>query len=165
MAEVRSMWSGMCRFRPVFFYHIQTFFQPRFSSFFTSDFFSPSYPIDRACQDLSCDSLVNYFMLFYWHQRKFLDYNNSIFCYHRFLWQQKVAKKEKKIRQLSARNFRESNFLCTPPMGRRARKVFFSCTYGRYQPLTVEVTPRFLELRHEKLLVEAGGRRIRFLTT
>ena len=53
----------------------------------------------------------------------------------------------------------------TLPMGRRARKVFFPCPYGKYQPLDVEVIPRFLELRHEKLLVEAGGRRVRYLTT
>ena len=37
------------------------------------------------------------------------------------MWQQKVVAK-----QLSAGSFRESNFLCTLPMGRRARKDFFS---------------------------------------
>ena len=66
------------------------------------------------------------------------------------------------IRQSIESQFHQ--YVVAPYMGRRAREEIFllrTCICGRYQPLTIEVTPRFLELRHEKkILVEAGGRRM-----
>ena len=73
------------------------------------------------------------------------------------MWQQKVAKRENFFGNLLPGTFVNQTFCKRSPMGRRARKVFFSCTYGRYQPLTVQVTPRFFGAPTRKIV--GRGRR------